>query len=188
MISYQGDLDLRDLIASLGRVYAVPIDRSRELLEDLQILYESLFEEYQQENDSLQLLLSSIIRDNKMYGVNLDRATVARVAAGGHLEVLRVLRDGSLGRVYSWDEHTTEHAASGGYLEVLRALRDGSLGGVCPWNGWVTTNAMIGGHVEILRALRDGSLGSKCPWSKLYYPCLVMSPPMIELINSGELD
>lgn len=179
MITYHWDSEnLRDLIADLGRVPGI-----HTILEEAESLYESLFEEYRQRNDSLRELSSRIIVIYKVAGRDLDGITMRCAAGRGDLEVLRSFGDRSPA-----DEWVIESAVEGGQLEVVRELRDGSFGERCPWNSFATDAAAMRGHVEILRALRDGSLDGKCPWDKNYCRRFAHSQAIVDLIDSGELD
>lgn len=167
MLTYHSDPEaLQFLVTDLGRVFFEIVPGSHSLLEEVHSSYEKLFEEYREQNDSLRLLCSTVAKDYKDYGGEWHCLTMRYAAYQGQLNILRSLRDGSLGQIYSWSKWTAECAARGGHLGVLRALRDGSLGEVCPWSEWTAACAARTGQLEILRALRDGSLGEVCPWNK----------------------
>lgn len=101
-------------------------------------------------------------------------------ARGGHLELLKYLREKGCG----WSKNTFIRAARGAHLHVLKWLREcecpldidsmsypaarsGSLETLqwvhdngCPWNKSMCAAAAKGGHLEILKWLR----GNGCPW------------------------
>ena len=60
------------------------------------------------------------------YPTTVDAWIPAYAAAGGHLEVLKYLRE----LQYPWDEKTCEYAAAGGHLEVLKYAHENG----CPWD------------------------------------------------------
>jgi hypothetical protein len=69
-------------------------------------------------------------------------------AAGGHLEVLKWLREQNC----PWVEKTWANAAAGGYLEVLKWLRQHH----CPWDESTFATAAGGGHMKVLRWAHEG--------------------------------
>ncbi|CAM9526596.1 unnamed protein product [Chrysoparadoxa australica] len=84
--------------------------------------------------------------------------TCAAAAEGGHLEVLKWLREGP--DVCPWGAWICKAAAKGGHLDILKWLRQGP--DVCPWNEYTCAAAAEGGHLEVLQWLRQGP--EPCPW------------------------
>lgn len=188
MISYNSDpSDVWNLVDNLGRVFADPISRSGLILEEAHNLYESLFSEFRQTIAALRQI-NTYVRFRE-FGSNPDRIVLILAARYGYLDIVRYLRDGSLGKVYPWSVEVIARAVEHGHMEVVRALRDRSLGEVCPWDESVPVFAAVTGRLNILRALRDGSLGDVCPWDK--EECRRWArkqPKILELIDSGVLD
>jgi len=75
-----------------------------------------------------------------------EAITCEAAAAGGHMEVLRWLREHG----HRWDEGTCHAAAKGGHLEVLKWVR----GHGCPWTPGTCAGAAQGGHMDVLEWLR----------------------------------
>lgn len=72
-----------------------------------------------------------------------DAATCAYAAAGGQLDILRLLR---FDKKCPWDERTCSYAAAGGHTDVLKWARAFE----CPWDKATTEAAAQGGHLLIL--------------------------------------
>ncbi|CAM9117228.1 unnamed protein product, partial [Ectocarpus fasciculatus] len=80
-------------------------------------------------------------------------ADACRLAAlGGHLHVLRFLREE--GR--PWDEQTCVAAVEGGHLECLQWLRREG----CPWDSSTCSSAAWGNRMQVLKWARENG----CPW------------------------
>ena len=73
--------------------------------------------------------------------------TCARVAAGGHLDVLQWAR----GQGYPWDFLTCTDAAASGHLEVLKWARQHD----CPWIAHTCARAAGRGHLAVLKWARE---------------------------------
>lgn len=87
----------------------------------------------------------------------LDSKLTGCAARGGHLEVLKWLRE----KGCPWDEEVCAAAARGGHIETLRYLRDNG----CPWDEGTCNLAAVGGHLSVLEFARDRG----CPWSQDTY-------------------
>ncbi|CAM9563543.1 unnamed protein product [Laminaria digitata] len=72
--------------------------------------------------------------------------TIARAAAGGHLEVLQWARSESC----PWNSRTCQKAAEGGHLRTLRWARDHG----CSWDCQTCEGAATRGHLEVLQWAR----------------------------------
>jgi|AntAceMinimDraft_5_1070358.scaffolds.fasta_scaffold05463_4 hypothetical protein len=86
-------------------------------------------------------------------GCELDERLCSYAAVGGHLAVLKGLRDAGC----AWDEDVCECAASGNHIDVLQWAR---LQG-CPWNGKTCGAAAASGLIETLQWVRTNG----CPWN-----------------------
>lgn len=80
------------------------------------------------------------------------RTYMAKMAARGHLEVLRRARKNRC----PWDCRPCTRAAARGHLEVLKWARAEG----CAWSTHTSVAAASYGHLEILKWLRAGG----CPW------------------------
>lgn len=78
-------------------------------------------------------------------------------ASGGHLEVLKFLRQEG----FPWSTSVCEMAARNGHLVILRWAR--SQDPPCPWDDSTCFLAARNGHLEILQWTR--SQDPPCPWS-----------------------
>ena len=91
------------------------------------------------------------------FGLTPTRWWCSEAAAGGHLDVLKWLRNEGC----PWDEWTCSAAANVGHLEVLKWLRKEN-DPPCPWDEWTCSNAAEYGHLEVLKWLRNEG----CPWDE----------------------
>jgi hypothetical protein len=80
----------------------------------------------------------------KCYNYKFSKRTCYEAAAGGHLDVLKWLKEGSC----PWDESTCSSAAFNGHLDVLKWLRENE----CPWDEETCSEAASNGNFEALRA------------------------------------
>ena len=88
-------------------------------------------------------------------GCPCDEDTCMMAARGGHLEVLKYLKENHC----PWDESTCEKAAKGGHLDVLEYLHENG----CPWDESTCSYAARGGHLDVLKYARDNG----CPERQL---------------------
>ncbi|CAM9244163.1 unnamed protein product [Chrysoparadoxa australica] len=86
--------------------------------------------------------------------------TCMAAARGGHMELLQWLRAGA--DPCPWSVDSCLAAAEGGHLEILQWLRGGTC--PCPWYEDVCLIAARGGHLEMLKWLREGP--DPCPWNE----------------------
>lgn len=100
-----------------------------------------------------------------------NERTCALAAKGGHLEVLKLLRDNGC----PWDTATFSWAARRGHLEVLKWLRAND----CPRAGWECSLAAEGGHLEVLKWLRE--IG--CPWNEWWVCRHAIQEGHLEVLN-----
>ena len=80
--------------------------------------------------------------------------TCRKAARGGHLEVLKWLRE----KGCPWDAWACTEAARYDHLAVLKWLR--SQDPPCPWDESACSEAAWGGHLDVLKWLRENG----CPW------------------------
>ena len=76
-------------------------------------------------------------------GHALDQDTCSNAAMGGHLDVLKWLREGGC----PWDESTTYAASEGGHLGVLKYAHESG----CPWDPLTCEAAAKGGRLDVLK-------------------------------------
>ena len=91
--------------------------------------------------------------------------TCGKAARGGHLEVLKWLRENGC----PWDAQTCAAAAEGGHLDVLKWLRNQG----CPWDERACAEAAGKGNLGMLKWLREKG----CPWD---FMCRRTSDPRIQ--------
>jgi hypothetical protein len=96
---------------------------------------------------------SSEIPSRVQYPGNTQKEATRGAATGGHLELLKYLRE----KGYEWDESTCAYAASEGHVHVLEYLRTNG----CPWSSHLCLHfAAAGNHLDTLKWLREHG----CPW------------------------
>jgi hypothetical protein len=88
----------------------------------------------------------------KNYNYKWSEFTCPEAAKGGHLEVLKWLKEGGC----SLEKETCEMAAAGGHLEILKWSRENG----CPWSKETCSFAAERGNFEILKWARENG----CPW------------------------
>ena len=84
----------------------------------------------------------------------LEDDICANAASGGHLEILRWLREVGC----RWGA-TSYFAAGGGHLAVLKWLRERN----CSWDASTCRAATVGGHLAVLRWAREHG----CEWNEI---------------------
>jgi hypothetical protein len=90
----------------------------------------------------------------KYYNCKWSKVTYVEAAKGGHLEVLKWLKEDGC----PFSNETCEVAASSGHSEVLKWLRENG----CPWNEQTCRFAASNGHLELLKWARENG----CPWNE----------------------
>ena len=85
---------------------------------------------------------------------NPFREALKGAARGGHLELLKYLRETG----YEWDESTCAAAATEGHVHVLEYLRTNG----CPWDSNACALAAGGGRLDTLKWLHEHG----CPWDR----------------------
>lgn len=106
MICYKNSQGLDDIISAMGKVSYGLFSRSEDLLIEAREQYKKLVHEHISICSTLSDLCKNALRYCRNYR-NLGCELIVQAAAGNHLQVLRALRDGSLGEVFSWDARAT---------------------------------------------------------------------------------
>ena len=84
-----------------------------------------------------------------------DKRTCIGAVEGGHLHVLKYAHQNGC----PWASvETCMYAAKGGHLDVLKYARENG----CWWNEWTCSNAAEGGYLDVLKYAREKG----CPWDE----------------------
>ena len=81
-----------------------------------------------------------------------NEQTCAYAAYGGHLEVLKYLRENGC----PWDLGTIDAASQGGHFDIVKYAHENG----CPWSENTCMNAAKKGHFEMLKYAHENG----CPW------------------------
>lgn len=109
-------------------------------------------------------MIEYLYKTGKGGGVGDLTSAATGAASGGHLDLLKWLRDPqTLGGVCKWGAITLRHAAGRGDLEMVRYMRTPSKNGeICFWDCSAVTTAIKYDKVEMVKFLIENG----CPYDK----------------------
>jgi len=96
-------------------------------------------------------------RNENASPVHQNALILAHAAGGGHMEIVKWLRDNQC----YWTDHTHAYAAARGDIGIMKYVHER-----CPfWNEVTCAMAARNGHLEMLKYLHENG----CPWSELAF-------------------